>query len=72
MTDGNGWDMDATAIIKGTKNLDAAKRLADWAATCLERYKLASASLMQFCLPEALNNPENGRGPDDGNQSVHA
>lgn len=33
MKDGSGWDMDATAIIKGTKNLDAAKRLADWAAS---------------------------------------
>ena len=26
-----GWDMEATAIVKGTKNLDAAKKLADWA-----------------------------------------
>ena len=29
-TEGVGWDMEATAIIKGTKNLDAAKTLADW------------------------------------------
>jgi iron(III) transport system substrate-binding protein len=33
MKEGGGWDMDATAIIKGTKNLEAAKRLADWAAS---------------------------------------
>lgn len=33
MKDGNGWDMDATAIVKGTKNLEAAKRLADWSAS---------------------------------------
>jgi iron(III) transport system substrate-binding protein len=31
--DGIGWDMEATAIMKGTKNLDAAKKLADFAAS---------------------------------------
>ena len=31
--EGVGWDMEATAIVKGTKNLDAAKKVADWAAT---------------------------------------
>jgi len=31
--EGTGWDMEATAIIKGTKNLDAARKLADWAAS---------------------------------------
>lgn len=30
---GSGWDMEATAIIKGTKKLDAAKKLADFAAS---------------------------------------
>jgi iron(III) transport system substrate-binding protein len=29
-TEGIGWDMEATAIIKGTKKLDAAKKLVDW------------------------------------------
>ena len=28
--EGTGWDMEATAIVKGTKNLEAAKKLADW------------------------------------------
>lgn len=32
-SEGVGWDMEATAIIKGTKNLDAAKTLADWSIT---------------------------------------
>jgi iron(III) transport system substrate-binding protein len=32
-TEGLGWDMEATAIIKGTKKLEAAKILADWAAS---------------------------------------
>lgn len=31
--EGTGWDMEATAIIKGTKNMEAAKALADWAVT---------------------------------------
>ena len=28
--EGIGWDMEATAIIKGTKKMSAAKTLADW------------------------------------------
>ncbi|WP_111638360.1 putative 2-aminoethylphosphonate ABC transporter substrate-binding protein [Marinomonas shanghaiensis] len=32
-TEGLGWDMEATAIIKGTDKLEAAKTLADWAAS---------------------------------------
>jgi iron(III) transport system substrate-binding protein len=31
--EGAGWDMEASSIVKGTKNLDAAKKVADWAAT---------------------------------------
>lgn len=31
--EGAGWDMEATAIVKGTKNLAAAKKVADWIAT---------------------------------------
>jgi len=31
--EGLGWDMEATAIMKGTKNLAAAQKLADWSAS---------------------------------------
>jgi iron(III) transport system substrate-binding protein len=31
--EGSGWDMEAVAIVKGTKNLAAAKKLADFAAS---------------------------------------
>ena len=31
--EGLGSEMEVTAIVKGTKNLDAAKKLADWAVT---------------------------------------
>lgn len=32
-TEGLGWDLEASGIIKGTKKLDAAKSLMDWLAT---------------------------------------
>ncbi|SCK28389.1 putative 2-aminoethylphosphonate ABC transporter substrate-binding protein [Vogesella sp. LIG4] len=31
--EGLGWDLEATAIMKGTRNLDAARKLADWSAS---------------------------------------
>jgi iron(III) transport system substrate-binding protein len=33
MKEGGGWDMDTAAILKGTKKLEAAKRLMDFAAS---------------------------------------
>lgn len=33
MEEGAGWDMDAAAVLKGARNIDAAKRLADWSAS---------------------------------------
>jgi iron(III) transport system substrate-binding protein len=41
--EGLGWDMEATGIMATTKNLDAAKKLADWATT-EDANKLYSAS----------------------------
>jgi iron(III) transport system substrate-binding protein len=32
-TEGAGWDMEATAIVKGSKNIAAAKKVADWVAS---------------------------------------
>jgi iron(III) transport system substrate-binding protein len=32
-SEGAGWDMEATAIVRGTRNLAAARRVADWVAT---------------------------------------
>lgn len=31
--EGLGWDLEATALMKGSKHLDAAKKLADWSAS---------------------------------------
>lgn len=33
MEEGGGWDMDTAAVVKGTRNLEAARRLMDWAAS---------------------------------------
>lgn len=32
-TEGVGWEMEAAGIVKGTKNLELAKKVADWVAT---------------------------------------
>jgi len=32
-TEGVGWELEAAGIVKGTKNLDAAKKLMDWSVT---------------------------------------
>ena len=32
-SEGSGWDMEATSIVKGTKNLEAAKTLVDWSVS---------------------------------------
>ena len=39
-TEGLGWEMNAFGIVKGTKRLDAAKKLADWvaSATAMKMY----------------------------------
>jgi iron(III) transport system substrate-binding protein len=31
--EGLGWDVEATGVMKGSKNMEAAKRLADWSAS---------------------------------------
>jgi iron(III) transport system substrate-binding protein len=31
--EGAGWDLEATGIVKGTKNLEVAKKVADWGAS---------------------------------------
>ena len=31
--EGLGWDLEASGIVKGTKNMDAAKKLLDWSVT---------------------------------------
>jgi len=45
-----GWDMNAFAIVNGTKKLEAAKKLADWAAS-EEAMKLYGATRSVVAMP---------------------
>jgi iron(III) transport system substrate-binding protein len=58
MKDGGGWDMDAFAIIRGTRNLAAAKRLADWAAS-RKANEMYAAFATQVAWPGIANAMEN-------------
>ena len=57
-TEGIGWDMEAFAIVKGTKNLDAAKKVADWAATKAAN-ELYSKYYAVVAHPDVKNVPPN-------------
>lgn len=57
-SEGIGWDMEATAIIKGTKNLDAAQKLMNWAAS-KEANELHAKYYAIVAHPEVKNLPTN-------------
>ena len=44
MKEGGGWEMDTAAILRGTKNLEAARRLMDFAASPQGQRALRHAS----------------------------
>jgi iron(III) transport system substrate-binding protein len=56
--EGVGWDMEAYAIVKTTKKLDAAKRVADWAASKAAN-ELYSKYYAIVAHPEVKNTPKN-------------
>jgi len=56
--EGVGWDMEATAIVKGSKNLAAAKKVADWGATKAAN-ELYSKSYAVVAMPGVVNVPPN-------------
>jgi iron(III) transport system substrate-binding protein len=62
-TEGVGWDMEAFAIVKGTKNMDAAKKVADWAVTKAAN-ELYSKYYAIVAHPDVKNIPPNY--PADG------
>jgi iron(III) transport system substrate-binding protein len=57
-SEGIGWDMEAFAIVKGTKKADAAKKVADWAAT-KSANELYSKYYAIVAHPEVKNIPPN-------------
>jgi len=56
--EGVGWDMEAVAIVKGTKNLAAAKKVADWSAT-KSANELYSKTYAAVAHPDVKNIPQN-------------
>lgn len=52
-SEGIGWDMEATAILKGTGNLEAAKKLADFAASEEANRTLYAAAYSVVAFPGA-------------------
>lgn len=57
-TEGVGWDMEAFAIVKTTKNMDAAKKVADWAVT-KSANELYSKYYAIVAHPDVKNTPAN-------------
>ena len=56
--EGIGWDMEAFAIVKGTKKADAAKKVADWAVTKAAN-ELYSKYYAIVAHPDVKNVPKN-------------
>jgi iron(III) transport system substrate-binding protein len=50
-TEGLGWDMNAFAVVKGTANLEAVRRLADWASS-QEAMQIYAATRSVVAIPE--------------------
>ncbi len=57
-TEGVGWEMEASAIVKSSKNLDAAKKIADWVAT-EDANRLFAKTYAIVAYPGADNPPAN-------------
>jgi iron(III) transport system substrate-binding protein len=56
--EGLGWELEVTAIVKGSKNLEAAKKLADWAAT-KKANELYAKTYPIVAYPGVANTPTN-------------
>src|SRR3954451_20921367 len=59
--EGAGWEVEATAIVKGTKNLEVAKKVADWGTT-KGANELYSKTYALVALPGVQNTPPNYPG----------
>lgn len=57
-SEGTGWEMEAYGIVKGTKNLEVAKKIADWAAT-KPANELYSKTYAVVAMPGVVNYPPN-------------
>ena len=57
-SEGVGWEMEATAIVKGTRNLAIAKKIADWGTT-KEANEVYSKTYALVAHPDVKNLPPN-------------
>jgi iron(III) transport system substrate-binding protein len=57
-TEGVGWEMEASAIVKGTDKLELAQQVMDWVAS-LEANQLYSETYAVVAHPDVQNHPEN-------------
>jgi iron(III) transport system substrate-binding protein len=57
-SEGTGWEMEAVGIVKGTKNLDLAKKVVDWAVTKAAN-ELYSKTYAVVAMPGVVNYPPN-------------
>jgi iron(III) transport system substrate-binding protein len=55
MKEGGGWEMDTAAILRGTKNLEAAQRLMDFAAS-RKANELYATFVSQVAMPGIVSN----------------
>jgi iron(III) transport system substrate-binding protein len=65
--EGLGWEMEASAIMKGTKNLDAAKKLLDWSVS-KKANELYGKYYAIVAHPEVKSMPANY--PPDGEKAM--
>jgi iron(III) transport system substrate-binding protein len=65
--EGLGWEMEASAIMKGTKNLDAAKKLMDWSVS-KKANELYGKYYAIVAHPEVKSSPPNY--PADGEKAM--
>ena len=56
--EGTGWEMEASGIVKGSKNLAVAKKIADWVAT-KPANELFSKTYAVVAMPGVVNYPPN-------------
>ncbi len=72
MKEGGGWEMDTAAILSGTKNLEAARRLMDFAAS-RKANELYATFVSQVAMPGIASNIpglSGGRGRIDDQERL--
>src|SRR5690606_7675869 len=56
-SEGTGWEMEATAIVKGTAHLELAQKVADWGVSAAAN-EVYSQTYAVVAHPEVRNHPD--------------